>query len=399
MYKFGFLFHVNEMMDGVLHWVAEDLPNHLFWNVFLELLKLTTGTPPMEFQYAIRRLISGNHEDVLLQAFQICLNNNDANLTAVLHLLAKTDNITTDRMLIFLSRLLFTVCNTTFSSHVLSKKKFDCIISCVISYIEHKLKKPRSIISSHQCSKVLRNLSTFSTDVTHLRKIATIQASIIQYKQLTFYSIQGLSWDIIRKLISPSISYDVIKYFAEHTSSFIHPCIVADIVSEWWLHKKEECPSVNFIRTLVTRIQNCYSLWVDDVRNDAKFKRLIRMLDLVEPIVRHHLYYRSINIFELIRCVEGEGVIRKTLYYFNLQCTDNMAQHKATLPEFQYKSTRVPPSGGVSGHWYLRCYGHNHFYMYISFITQSQQEILDYLSCCTRADLHFVPFPLAESPF
>ena len=73
-----------------------------------------------------------------------------------------------------------------------------------------------------------------------------------------------------------------------------------------------------------------------------------------------------------------------------------MAQYKKSVPAFRYNPAVVPPYITNNGHWYLLCqYKDNGVtkYNFISFITDTQQHIVNCLESCKHAYLLFVPIP------
>ena len=82
-------------------------------------------------------------------------------------------------------------------------------------------------------------------------------------------------------------------------------------------------------------------------------------------------------------------------------CTNsnNMAAYKETIPAFRYNPAVVPPYSLNNAHWYLCKYKDNGVltYNFISFITNTQQEIVNHLESCTDAWLWYVPLPDSDS--
>ena len=72
----------------------------------------------------------------------------------------------------------------------------------------------------------------------------------------------------------------------------------------------------------------------------------------------------------------------------DLRCTNNMERYRQCVPAFTYNAAVFPPYGDNIHHWYI-CTDDNH----VSLITDSKEEILDYINYARGFDLHFVPFP------
>ena len=70
----------------------------------------------------------------------------------------------------------------------------------------------------------------------------------------------------------------------------------------------------------------------------------------------------------------------------DLECTDNMERYRQSVPAFGYNAAVFPPYGDTKHHWYINT-SHKH----VSLITDSKEEILDYID--SMSALHFVPLP------
>ena len=73
----------------------------------------------------------------------------------------------------------------------------------------------------------------------------------------------------------------------------------------------------------------------------------------------------------------------------DLYCTDNMERYRQSVPAFRYNDTVFPPYGYTIHHWYIRTYGDT----FESLITDSREEILDYIDNAFGIVLAFVPLP------
>ena len=79
-----------------------------------------------------------------------------------------------------------------------------------------------------------------------------------------------------------------------------------------------------------------------------------------------------------------------------------MAAYKETVPAFRYNPAVVPPYSLNNAHWHIHCrYKDNGVTTYnfisFSFITNTQQEIVNHLESCTDAWLRYVPLPDSDS--
>ena len=70
-----------------------------------------------------------------------------------------------------------------------------------------------------------------------------------------------------------------------------------------------------------------------------------------------------------------------------------MEAYRDNMPVFRYKTSIFPPYGVSTGHWYLELHSGNDCSFMVSFITESQQDILTYFETCGLVDLHFIPSP------
>ena len=108
IFKFSKIFQVKEMKDAVLKWIAEDLPYHIFWDVYFELTKLDPNVSTAAFQDAIKRHFTKNYDDFIKSIFQICHDGEEENFRRVMELVVTTNEITSDKILTFFIHLLNT---------------------------------------------------------------------------------------------------------------------------------------------------------------------------------------------------------------------------------------------------------------------------------------------------
>ena len=382
IFKFGIIFQIKEMVDAVLSWIAEDLPQNIFWDVYFDLRKLDFCDSWTAFLEATQRYISNNCDEFLQNTVDVCHHSSDENVRAVMELINATDNITSNRMLTLFKDLLNTLTapddDTTPSSSTLScAKRVDTIISCAVGYIE---RHDVDMLDMKDTEMLLRKFSGVCNDIQIFRKIAKMLGDIIQCKELTVSSINDLNWKLIETLTSPATPCDTIRYFTEHAGTELHPCITAEIVLKWWSVRKGVCPDNTFIKTIFTKVQDMYSNWVYKLNEDSRYKDMVTTLGLRTPAVYRYFYYASTDsntnkIKECIQAGDGTPLVLPVEVIF---CTDNMAAYKETVPAFRYNPAVVPPYTINNGHWHLHCeYKDNGVitYNFISFITNTQQEI------------------------
>ena len=106
--KFGIIFQIKEMVDAVLSWIAEELPQNIFWDVYFDLRKLDFCDSSTALLDAVKRYISSNCDEFLQNTVDVCHRRSEENVRAVMELVNATDNITIDRMLTLFTDLLNT---------------------------------------------------------------------------------------------------------------------------------------------------------------------------------------------------------------------------------------------------------------------------------------------------
>ena len=400
--KFGIIFQIPEMVDAILSWIAEDLPQNIFWDVYFDLKKLDLCDSSTAFLEATKRYISSNCDEFLQNTVDVCHHRSEENVRAVMELVNATDNITSDRMLTLFTDLLNTSPDddtTPSSSTSSSAKRVDTIISCAVGYIE---KHDADMLDMKGTEKLLRKFITACDDTKNLRKLAKMLGDMIQYRKPSVSSIEDLNWKLIETLTSPATPCDTIRYFTEHAGTELHPCITAEIVMKWWSVRKGVCPHNTFIKTIFTKVQEIYSSWVYDLNLDCRYKDMVEKLSLRKPAVVRYFYYSSndSNTNKIKECIQAGDGTPLVLPVEDIRCTNNMAAYKEIVPAFRYNPAVVPPYTINNGHWFLifeyedNDVATNNF---ISFITNAQQEIVNHLESCTHAWLCYVPLPDSDS--
>ena len=400
--KFGIIFQIKEMVDAVLSWIAEDLPQNIFWDVYFDLRKLDFCDSSTAFLEATKRYISNNCDEFLQNTVDVCHRRSKENVRAVMELVNATDNITSNRMMTLFTDLLDTSPDddtTPSSSTSSSAKRVDTIISCAVGYIE---KHDVDMLDMKGTEKLLRKFITAGNDTKNLRKLAKMLGDMIQYREPSVSSMDDLNWNLIRMLTSPATSCDTIRYFTEHAGTELHPCITAEIVLKWWSVRKGVCPDNTFIKTIFTKVQDMCSNWVYKLNEDSRYKDMVEALGLRTPAVYRYFYYVSSdsNTDKIKECIQAGDGTPLVIPVKDIRCADNMAAYKETVPAFRYNPAVVPPYSLNNAHWYLTCeYEDNDVatYNFISFITNTQQEIVNHLESCTGAWLRYVPLPDSDS--
>ena len=187
----------------------------------------------------------------------------------------------------------------------------------------------------------------------------------------------------------------------------VHPCIKGELLLE-----VERVTNVNaarditnlclFVEDIFTLIKtNCSSEWLDHAKKDYTYgnapflKRYIEVY-ATRPSESRYVYFQfqrvgdmRYNIQDLRRCIaEGTPLLLPALP--NHMHTNS---EDVTVPEqFSYNRNVFPPYGqlNLNGHWYLTCY-EGQKTRFVSFITNSQVEINEYLRDCHTVYLNYVP--------
>ena len=98
----------------------------------------------------------------------------------------------------------------------------------------------------------------------------------------------------------------------------------------------------------------------------------------------HNDYNRRI-LMDCISKGDGTPVQLKDLY-----CTKNMKRYRQSVPAFRYNTAVLPPYGDTIHHWFIRTSGPDG-YKHVSLITNSKEEICNYINNASNILLCFVP--------
>ena len=91
-----------------------------------------------------------------------------------------------------------------------------------------------------------------------------------------------------------------------------------------------------------------------------------------------------------IRCArnsKGDGTL---VQLEDLECTDNMERYRQSVPAFRYNATVFSPYGDTEHHWHITTVGPD---KHVSLITDSTEDILDFIDNASGIILAFVPLP------
>ena len=413
IYKFGKLFQICEMMESVLSWIAISVTYDKFWSVYLELKNLHDDNSV--FIDIIKRYMNADGDNFMEHSREICHSQDKNTVTAVVELLSRIDDIT---VLSVMENIIdiATKNNETLVAATASSTDNDnylqTVVSSTVSYIENVIKLDSfKECNNSRCKQVLqkaarvcKNMETFRkiTEIlfdTNIHKVTNIDTSIQPTSSWNFTAspVKDLNWERVKQLTSPTTPYDTIKYFTENAGTGIHPCVVVEIVLKWWrVRTDRENVDMSFITPLITTMQNVSSEWYYSVCYDERYNGLMTTLDIpAPPTTTRYIYYidraayKSNNNARVLKeCIsEGDGTPAQLE---NLKCSNNMERYIQSVPAFTYNATVFPPYGDTIHHWYIRTLRP---YKHVSLITDSKEEIVDYINNTSRIDLYFVPLP------
>ena len=406
IYKFGKLFQICEMMERVLSWIAVSVTYDKFWSVYLELKNLHDDNSV--FIDIIKGYMNADGDNFIEHSREICHSQDKNTITAVVELLSRIDDI---RVLSVMENIIdiATENNETLVAATASSTGNDDYLqkalSSTVSYIENVIKlESFDECNNSRCKQVLQKAVRVCTNMETLRKITVILFDTNIHKvtnidtsiqpasswNFTASSIKDLNWERVEQLTSPVTSYDAIKCFTENAGTGIHPCVVVEIVLKCWSVRTDtEHVDMSFITPLIITIQNASSEWYYSVCNDERYKGLIKTLDIPAP-TRYigYMYNRAYTNNTLKDCIrKGDGT---TVQFEDLKCSNNMERYRDSVPAFTYNPAVFPPYGDTKHHWYISIYGPD---KHVSLITDSREEILDYIDNAWGFYLYFVPLP------
>ena len=411
IYKFGKLFQICEMMESVLSWIAISVTYDKFWSVYLELKNLHDDNSV--FIDIIKRYINADGDNFMEHSREICHSQDKNTVTAVVELLSRIDDIT---VLSVMENIIdiATKNNETLVAATASSTDNDnylqTVVSSTVSYIENVIKLDSfKECNNSRCEQVLQKAARVCANMETIRKITEMLFNTNIHKVTNIdtsiqptSSVKDLNWERVKQLTSPTTSYVAIKYFAENAGTGIHPCVVAEIVLKWWnVRADTKFVNMSFITPLITTIQNVSSNWYNSVCGDKRYEGLMRTLNIPAPTApKRYIYYRVweynlkdisnvySNYCNLEHCIcKGDGT---PVQLVDLRCSDNMERYRQSVPAFRYNAAVFPPYGDTKHHWYIRKVGPDR---HASLITDSKQEIFNYINNASLYDLHFVPLP------
>ena len=386
------------MMDGVLAWIANDVTYDEFWPVYLDVKSLHEDINKSEIIAAVERYLSTESIILLENTTEICRSQDKTTITAVVELLSRIDDI---RVLSVMENIIDsatenneTLVNTAPATD--NKNYLQEVVSSVVTYIENYLKSGNhDDFTKSRCKQTLQKASSVCMNVETLRTINKISLDTSFQPSpswiFTAQSVKDLNWERVKQLTSPISPHEFIKYFAEHVGTGIHPCVVMEIVLKWWrVRTDREHVDMSFITPLITTILNDSSEWYYSVCLDERYKGLTETLDIPALYYPAHIIYlnNNNNARVLKDCIrKGDGT---PVQLEDLECTNNMERYRQSVPAFRYNAAVFPPYGDTKHHWYIRILDP---VKHVSLITDSKEEICNYIDNAMYFSLHLVPLP------
>ena len=393
IYKFGKLFQICEMMESVLSWIAISVTYDKFWSVYLELKNLHDDNSV--FIDIIKRYMNADGDNFMEHSREICHSQDKDTITAVVELLSRIDDIT---VLSVMEDIIDTAIQnnenlSATSSAINANNYLQTVVSSTVTYIENFLKSD-SCDESHKfrCKQTLPKASSICANMETLRTINKILFDTSFQPSFSgnfpAQSIKDLNWERVKQLTSPTTPYEAIKYFTKNAGTGIHPCVVAEIVLKWWrVRTDREHVDMSFITPLIT-LSTLSSWWYYSVFMDERYEGLMITLDIPKPATPRYMRYYYKKCAALKKCIsKGDG---RPAPYESLYCSDNMERYRQSVPAFRYNAAVFPPYGDTIHHWYISTYNPSR---HVSLITDSKEEILDYIDNASHIELHFVPLP------
>ena len=401
IYKFGKLFQIREMMDGVLSWIAVNVTYDKFWKVYLELKNLHDDTSV--FVDTLKEYFSADGDNFIEHTAELCSSEDNNTTTAVVELLSRIDDI---RVLSVMENIIDTAIqnneNLSASASINTNNYLQTAVSSTVTYIENFLKSD-SCDKSHKsrCKQTLQKVSSVCANMETLRTINKILFDTSFQPSFDWmfaaYSVKDLNWERVKQLTSPTTSYEDIKYFTENAGTGIHPCVVVEIILKWWsVRTDREHVDMSFITPLITTIQNVSSSWYYYVCKDERYNGLTKTLDIPKPTAARYMRYHynrcAAHTSKTLKDCISKGDGTPVQLEYNLRCSDYMERYRQSVPAFTYNAAVFPPYGDTIHHWCIRTSnldGNKH----VSLIIDSKQEIFNYINNAIDILLEFVPLP------
>ena len=416
IFIFGLFLQMVEFVLGVFRWVSNQTSDTIFWSVFFDLTTLGLDASMVPFQKAAERYISNDYDDFLTSARLICKNCSTKTLKDILELIEGCENVFHDESIFYCKIFEFLVDlfndiddNEQGQPQLLNSCTkdihTDTLVSLAIRYLQMHTKWVKHVTLDVLChTKYIQLLNGIAAHCYHLDRLNIIvkisgaagtHGLSTNRRELAFSSTHDLSRELIKTLSAPSTSFYTICDFIQEAANVIHQCVIGEIVIHWWISRIRPEYTNNIIKVVVkalfTLIRYSYSGWLGVLAADTRYADMIDNLRILSPTPNYiYCYFDCKNLSRLKACIEkGDGMPLR-LSPNDLRSSRNMDLYKHKLTPFRYNPGIAPTYGCIEEHWFLVCYIDT-TEKFMSFVTDTQQDIISHLDSSYYALLFFVP--------
>ena len=382
IFKFGKIFKVQEMIDGVLSWVAQEVHYNQFWDVYINLVKLCVDTTSLIFKDIAADFITNNYVPFTRNALEVC--EDSKHIEVVIGFFSTSVHISKNNaVLTFLVKLL---------ERLKEKHSSPSVINTVISYTVAYITK---ILQTLQTSSeyitfpnedtyfdALKKLQAAAETVDLVRETANLQSDIyslmLYRRKLAVASVWNLSRDLVSKLTARDTPFWSIVHFTQEALPEASPFAVLEVALKWVRKRLNAPDNINIVRQLYVRMIDTTYYWVQDLQRDFRYTDFIDQLD-IHPTSSGRFSLSSYK-FSGSRLQVVKDAIRK-----------NGSVTVEGRRVFKYDAESVPSYRDTDGHWYMTVkeIASDQIY-YISFITDTKDEIETYFEVCDTIHLVFI---------
>ena len=409
IYKFGKIYQISEMVEGVLTWIAKELTHDKFWHVYFELenLKGRSSFFPdafkelkdtkLAFVDAVKRHLGNNEESFLRCTIDLFLDQHERIVPSIVDLISRIYDKRILPVIVYLvddamANNEIQPCGCTNDNSYL-----QTVASVTVTYIKDYIKSSAcDHFDNVYCTQTLKKISAVCTDVETLQTISYLLAdlNLENTYEITQLCTKDLTKEKVNQLTSSTTPYATILSFTKQAGKEIHPCVVVEIVLKWWSNQKDRKQlDMGFIKPLIIDIQNASTSWYYSVSHDVRYKSLIKTLSIGCLLAKRFMLYNGKSdknkriLYDCIR--KGDGT---PVNLGHLQYTDSMKKYRRIL--FKYDADAVPPYVDTNHHWYISIQD-----KHVSLIADSYQELLTDIHEAEDFRLYFVPLPHTSAVF
>ena len=410
IYKFGKIYQITEMVEGVLTWIVKELTHDKFWDVYFELenLKGRSSFFPdafkelkdtkLAFVDAVKRHLGNNEESFLRCTIDLFLDQHERTVTSIVDLISTIYDKRILPVIVYLVDDAMANNGVHPSGYINDNNSYlQTVASITVTYIEDYIKSSAcDHFDNVYCTQTLKKISVVCTDVETLQIISSLLAdlNLKNTYEITELCAKDLTKEKINQLTSLTTPYATILSFTKQAGKEIHPCVVVEIVLKWWSNQKDrEQLDMGFIKPLIIDIQNASTSWYYSVSHDVRYKSLINTLSIRCLLAKRFMLYNGKSdknkriLYDCIR--KGDGT---PAHLARLQCTASMKKYGNRL--FKYDVDAVPSYVDTKHHWYISIKD-----KHVSLITDSHQELLTDIREAEDFRLYFVPLPHTSAVF